>query len=154
MNEYEEKLKTFLAEQNIDAEHLHFQESVHTVEEACKAANAQPDDFVKTICMVAADGTTIGAIVPGSFRASTSRVAKALEIERPRVATPEEALERTGFLVGGTPPFGYEAIILMDPLVLERETVYVGGGAPSALTKISVKELQRVTNARVVRVRK
>jgi Cys-tRNA(Pro)/Cys-tRNA(Cys) deacylase len=154
MKEYEEKLKQFLQLNNVEAEHIHFSETVHTVEDACKVVNAQPDDFIKTICMVAGDGSVIGAIVLGSCRASTSRVSKALNIERPDVATPEQVLDVTGYLVGGTPPFGYEATFLLDPLVMEREFVYVGGGSPSALVKISIKELKRVNHGVVVRVRK
>ena len=153
MNQYEEKLKKCILENNIHAEHLHFENSVHTVEDACREANAQPDDFIKTICMLAVD-KIICAIVLGSDRASTERVAKALNIERPHVATPEEALERTGYIVGGTPPFGYEATFLIDPKVMEKEIVYAGGGTPNALIKINTKELQKANNGKVVRVRK
>lgn len=154
MNEYEEKLKKFLKENNIQAEHIHFDKSVHSVEDACREANAKPDDFVKTICMITNYGKTIGAIVPGSCRASTSRVAKALNIERPNVATPEQALEKTGYIVGGTPPFGYNAVFLIDPLVMEKEVLYAGGGTPNALIRISPKEMQKANNGTIVRVRK
>ncbi|MBI4121843.1 MAG: YbaK/EbsC family protein [Parcubacteria group bacterium] len=154
MNPYEEKLKQFLQANNIQAEHIHFDQSVHSVEDACKATSAQPDDFVKTICMIGAQGQTIAALVLGSYRASTTKVAQALNIERPNIASPEQALEKTGYQVGGTPPLGYEATFLIDPLVMEKEFVYVGGGAPSALVKISTKELQRVVNGTVARVRK
>ncbi len=154
MKEYEEKMKKFLCDNSMSAEHITFDKSVHTVEEACAEAKASPDDFVKTICMVGSSGETIGALVLGSNRASTKRVAKALESEKPNVASPEEVLERTGFLVGGTPPFGYEAVILIDPLVIEKEYVYIGGGSPQALVKISTKELLAVTKGKVVRVRK
>lgn len=154
MDGYEEKLKKFLQANNIKAEHLHFKKSVHSVEDACREANAQPDDFVKTICMIAKNGKVISAIVLGSYRASTERVAKALNIERPDVATPEQALQKTGYLVGGTPPFGYEATFLIDSKVMEKETVYAGGGTPNALIKISPKEIQRVNHGVVIRVRK
>ncbi len=154
LNNYEEKLKKFLQKNNIKGEHLHFEESVHTVEDACREANAQPDDFVKTICMITNDGKVICALVLGSYRASTERVAKALNTERPQVATPEQALEKTGYLVGGTPPFGYKATFLIDTKVMEKETVYVGGGTPNALVKISPKEVQRINQGIIVRVRK
>lgn len=154
MNQYEEKLKDFLQTSGIEAEHIHFDETVHTVEDACRAAHAEPDDFVKTICMIDDQQRVIGALVPGSHRASTSRVAKALDIERPRVATPEEALEKTGYLVGGTPPFGYNATFVIDPMITEKEYVYVGGGAPSALVKISTTELLKVVKGKIIRVRK
>ncbi len=152
--QYEEKLKKWIVENNVKAEHIHFENSVHTVEDACKEANAQPDDFVKTICMIAIDGTVIGAIVLGSDRASTERVGKVLNIERPSVATPEKILEKTGYIVGGTPPFGYEAIFLIDQKVMEKDIVYAGGGTPNALIRISMKELQKTNEAEVVRIRK
>ena len=154
MNEYEEKLKRFLHGHNIQGEHLHFEKSVHTVEDACRETKAQPDDFVKTICMITNDGKVIGALVLGSYRASTERVAKALNIEKPHVATPKEALEKTGYLVGGTPPFGYEATFLIDPKVIEKDIVYVGGGTPNALVRISPKEVQRINQGIIVRVQK
>ena len=127
---------------------------MYTVEDACREAKAEPDDFMKTICMISSDNKTIGAVVLGLYRASTSRVGKALKIERLNVATPEQVLKTTEYLVGGTPPFGYEVTFLIDPLVLEKDFVYVGGGAPSALVKISTKELLKVSEAKVVRVRK
>ncbi len=154
MNQYEQKLKKFLSENKINCEHLHFNKSVHTVEDACREAHTTPDDFVKTICMIADDGKVIGAIVLGSCRASTERVAKALNIERPQVATPEQALEKTGYLVGGTPPFGYEATFLIDTKVMERDVVYAGGGTPNALIRISPKEIQRINHAIMARIRK
>lgn len=154
MNEYEENLKKFLTANKIKGEHLHFEKSVHTVEDASREANAQPDDFVKTICMITNDGKVIGAIVLGSYRASTERVAKALNIERPHVATPEQALDKTGYPIGGTPPFGYEATFLIDTKVMEKDVVHAGGGTPNALVKISPKEMQRINHATIVRIRK
>ncbi len=163
---YEQKLKKWMAENNVKAEHISFEKSVHTVEEACREANANPDDFVKSICMIttgsrsedllrpSGDGKTIIAIVLGSDRASTERVAKALDIERPRVANPEQATEKTGYITGGTPPFGYDAIFLIDPKVMEKETVYAGGGTPNSLIRISPQELQKANKAQIVRVRK
>jgi len=83
MKEYEEKLKGFIAEHNIEAEHLSFEQSCHSVEDAAKAVGADPDQFVKSICMTDDDSELIVAIVKGEDRASTKRVAKALGIEDP-----------------------------------------------------------------------
>ena len=83
MNQYEEKLKKFLQDNNIQGEHLSFNQSCHSVEEAAKAANVNTDDFVKNICMIDSTGNLIVAIVKGEDRASTSRVEKALNIGRP-----------------------------------------------------------------------
>ena len=154
MNEYEEKLKAVIHKNNIHAEHLSFEQSCHSVEEAANSANASPEDFVKNICMIDSAGNLIVAIVKGEDRASTSRVASALNIERPRIANPDEILKKTGYPCGGTPSFGYEARFLIDPKVMEKEIVYSGGGSQNSLVKISTKELQRANNGSVVRVRK
>ena len=74
-------------------------------------------------------------------------------IERPRIAEADEMMELTGYPVGGIPAFGYEATFLMDPKVLENEKVYSGGRSTTALTYMSTKEIQRVNNAKVARLR-
>lgn len=154
MREYEEKLKAIIEEERIDAEHLSFDRSCHSVAEAALTVGAEPEDFVKSICMVDRDGRAIVAIVKGEDRASTSRMARALGIPRPRIASPEEMLELTGFPVGGTPGFGFDAVFLVDPRVLEREEVYLGGGSDMALVKMGTSELVRANGGRVVRVRR
>ena len=154
MNEYEEKLKQFLCENNIQGEHLSFSQSCHTVEEAANAVNANVDDCVKNICMIDSNGNLIIAIVNGEDSASTKRVGKVLNIERPRLATPEEILEKTGYPCGGTPSFGYNAKFLIDTKVMEKEVVYSSGGSESSLLKIKSKELQRANNGQIVRIRR
>ena len=154
MNEYEVKLKRYLAKHQIEAEHLSFQQSCHSVAEAALASGASAEDFVKSICMIDGQGRLIVAIVKGEDRASTSRVAKALAIERPRIATPEEILDKTGYLCGGTPSFGYPAIFLVDPRVMEKTIIYTGGGSQSSLTTITPQEMLRANQGRVVRVRR
>lgn len=90
MNEYEEKLKKYILENKIQAEHLSFNQSCHSVEEAALAANVTTDEFVKNICMIDSSGNLIVAIVKGEDRASTTKVGEILKIERPRTATQEE----------------------------------------------------------------
>ncbi len=154
VNEYEEKIKEFIRKDGIQAEHISFKQSCHSVEEAANAANASPEDFVKNICMIDSDRNLIVAIVNGEDRASTSRVATALDIERPRTANPDEILEKTGYPCGGTPSFGYNAKFLIDPKVMDMGFVYSGGGSQNSLVKISTKELQKANNGIILRVRK
>ena len=154
MNEYEEKLKTFMRENGIPGEHLSFAQSCHSVEEAAKAANADRRDFVKNICMVDSQGNLLVAIVKGEDRASTSRIGKSLKIERPRIATPEEILEKTGYPCGGVPSFGYKGTFLIDPKVMEKEIIYSSGGSENSLLRISSKDLQKANNGRIIKIRK
>lgn len=154
MNQYEERLKQYIHKQRIKAEHLSFTQSCHSVEEAAKTANANSDAFVKNICLIDGNDNLIVAIVKGEDKVSTTNVAKALNIEKPRIAAPEEILIRTGYPCGGTPSFGYKAIFLIDPRVMEKEVVYSGGGSEKSLVKIATVELQKANRGTIVRIRK
>jgi Cys-tRNA(Pro)/Cys-tRNA(Cys) deacylase len=155
MDQYEEKLKSFIKERSMQCEHMVFSQSCHSVEEAARAARADPEDFVKNICMVDSEGRPIIAIVKGEDRASTSRVARVLGLdERPRTATPEEILEKTGYPCGGVPSFGCDAEYLIDPRVMEKQYVWTSGGSEMSLIRISPEDLQKANKGRVVRIRK
>ena len=154
MEQFEEKIKEYIKKHNLAAEHLSFTVSCHSVEEAAQAVKASRDDFVKNICMIDSQGSLIVAIVKGEDRASTERVAKALNIERPRLANPDEILEKSGFPCGGTPSFGFNATFLVDERVMEKDVVFTGGGSQQSLVKIPTKELIKANNGKIARIRK
>jgi Cys-tRNA(Pro)/Cys-tRNA(Cys) deacylase len=154
MNPYEQKLLLFIEEHDIQAEHLSFEQSCRSVAEAAQAVNASPEDLVKNICLIDTHGQPVIAIVKGEDRVSTSRIAQALTIDPPRMATAEEILEKTGYPCGGTPSFGYQATFLIDPRVMEKEVVFTGGGSETSLVKIAPQELVRANKGTVVRIRK
>lgn len=154
MDKYKEKLKKYMKENKIIGEHLSFNQSCHSVEDAAKTANANINDFVKNICMIDPNRNLIVAIVKGEDKASISQIGKALNIERPRIANQEEILQKTGYPCGGTPSFGYNAKFLIDTKVMEKDIIYTGGGSENSLVKIATKELQRANNGKIVRIRK
>ena len=154
MNSYEKRLRTYIEEQHIQAEHLSLNQPCHTVAEAARAVNATPEDLVKNICLVDTSGHLITAIVKGEDRVSTSRIAKTLAKDTLRLAAPEEILEKTGYPCGGTPSFGYQATFLIDPRVMEREIVFTGGGSETSLVKIRTEELVRANQGTIVPIRK
>ena len=154
LNPYEEKLKAFMEENGITGEHLTFSQSCHSVAEAAEAAGVTHRDFVKSICMVDGEGNLVVGIVKGEDRASTSRVAKILNIGTVRTATPDEVFEKTGYPCGGTPSFGYPARFVVDPKVMEKEFVFMGGGSETSLVKIRPSEIIKGNSADIVRIRK
>ena len=113
-----------------------------------------PEHFVKNICMTDVQGQVIVAIVKGEDRASTSRVAKVLQIERVGTMTPDEMLAKTGYPCGGTPSFGFAATFLIDPRVMQKDEVYTGGGSETALVRVSPQALLRANEGKVVRIRR
>ena len=154
MHTSEQRLQAYLLEQHIPAEHLSFDQPCHSVAEAALAVNASPEELVKNICLLDSDGQLITAIVKGEDRVSVSRIAKTLQRDGLRLATPEEILAKTGYPCGGTPSFGYQAMFLIDPRVMEKEIVYTGGGSETSLVKISTEELVRANQGTILRIRK
>ncbi|MGI6124976.1 MAG: aminoacyl-tRNA deacylase [Acetivibrionales bacterium] len=152
--EYEDKLKQYIDRNGVSAKHYIFDETCHSVQEAASAANASPEKFIKSICMLKPDGELVVAIVKGEDRASTSRVAKALGVDEAKIASPEEILEKTGYICGGVPAFGYDAVYLIDPKVMDMDMIFTGGGSPYSLLEISAKEMYRLNNGQVVRIRR
>ncbi len=138
----------------IEGEHHTFSKSCHSVAEAAAAAGVTPEDFVKSICMVDGEERLIVGIVKGEDRASTSRVSKALNVSAVRTATPDEVFEKTGYPCGGTPSFGYPARFFVDPKVMEKEFVYMGGGSETSLVKIKPSEIIKGNGGEVLRIRK
>lgn len=154
VNVGEEKLKQFIATHHVQAEHLSFAHSCHSVAEAAETAGAEPENFVKNICLTDAQGSVIVAIVKGEDRASTTRVAKALGVKQVRTMVPEEVTAKTGYPCGGTPSFGFAAQFLVDPRVMEKELVYTGGGSETSLVRLSPQILLRANEGKIVRIRR
>ncbi|GMU42004.1 MAG: hypothetical protein AMXMBFR23_28700 [Chloroflexota bacterium] len=151
---FEQRLVEDMAARGIRGDHLVFGQSCHSVAEAAEVAGAQPTDFVKSICLVGADGGLIVAVVKGEDRASGSRAAKLVGVPSARPATPDEMLSLTGYPCGGTPPFGYVARFLVDERVLETPVVYGGGGSERSLVRLASAELVRANGGHVGRVRR
>ena len=153
MTNEEEKLKRFLKEHGIKAEHLRFGETLHTVQDTLRVAGAELKHVTKTMIFKGPDGKTVAAMVPAEFRVSVSCLSKATGLEKLELANADEAYGMTGYPVGGMPFFGYEAVLVIDPKVFEQDHIYTGGGSTFSLTRISTQELKRVANPIVRRIR-
>jgi prolyl-tRNA editing enzyme YbaK/EbsC (Cys-tRNA(Pro) deacylase) len=154
MNVFDEKLIAYMAENHIQAEHLIFKESCHSVEEAAIAANATPHDFVKNICMLDDQDHLIVAIVKGEDKTDLSKIKTILGVKKLRTATADEILKHSGYICGGVPSFGYKATFFIDTKVMDNAIVYTGGGSQNSLVRISPHDLLNANGGQVTDIRK
>ncbi len=138
-------IREFIEENSVKCEFLEFRESCHSVKEAAKAANANPSDFVKNVCLIS-DNKPVVVIVKGENRVSLVKVKEFLGKEV-KIEKCKKVLEITGFPCGGIPSFGFNAVFLIDNNVLEKKFVYSSGGTENSLIKISPEEIVRVSSA-------
>lgn len=108
-------------------------------------------------CIVVASRTEprryCACLVLSSDRLDVNRtVRKLLGVRRASFAPPEETAELTGMLIGGVTPFGLpgDLPLYIDPAVLERDWVVVGGGSRSKKVKVEPEVFARLPHAEVI----
>lgn len=146
-------LADYIEQHEIEAEILHLRAETPTVAAAADAAGVRPEQIVKSVLFIA-DGRPVLVITNGLTRIQRKRLADALDMSRRRVkmADGEQVQSITGYEIGAVPPFGHPLKLdtLLDRGVLQQEEVLGGGGETNALMRVTVGELQRVTDGRVV----
>jgi len=146
-------LQKFIDNENISAEILTMDGHTPTVEDAARELNVAPGQIIKSLVFKVRDEPIL-VINNGLARVDRRKLAKYLEVGRKwaRFATPEQALEITGFVVGSMPPFGHLTHMrtLVDSAVSNQEVIFGGGGDINAMMRLTPAELLRVTGAEVV----
>jgi len=154
MREYEEKLRKYILENSIDAEQFVYEDICHSAEDAAVAAGTTLENIVKNICLVDPEGNLIVAILKGDDKFDLKKITEFLSIKKLKTATPEQILEKTGYICGGVPSFSYPATFIIDTRVMESDFVFTGGGSQFSLVKISPEALKKANSGNIVDIRK
>jgi prolyl-tRNA editing enzyme YbaK/EbsC (Cys-tRNA(Pro) deacylase) len=131
------------------AEVRHFPEGTKTADDAAAAIGCPVSAIVKSLVFVVGHGETeepVVALVPGDLRLDTGRLAEAAGGDRSRRATLEEVRDATGYVAGGTPPFGHARAlrVFADPSLRRNDPVWAAAGTPTTVFPISLTELDRL----------
>lgn len=148
-------LQQFIDQHQITATILPMAEHTLTVPDAARALNVDETQIIKSLVFVA-NGKPLLVINNGVARVDRRKVAQRLGVNRKKVkfATPEQALEITGYVVGSMPPFGHRQPLptFVDPAITKLETIFGGGGDIDAMMRLTPAELLRVTFAELLDV--
>lgn len=149
---YQETLKQFISQNNIQAEFVPVDGSCHSVEDTARVLGVEPRQVVKNICLVDETENLYIAILRGDTRLDKEKLKQLFKLSKLSMATKEQVLKLTGYPVGGVPPFGYVARFILDEKVKDMDFVYTGAGDDLALLKISVESLLIANNAAVASI--
>ena len=148
-------LQDYIDTHQIEAAILSMDEHTLTVPDAARALNVAPEQIIKSLVFMA-HGKPILVINNGTAKVDRKKVAKRLGVSRKKLkfATPEQALEITGYIVGSMPPFGHRQQLqtFIDPAITEPDTIFGGGGDIDAMMRLTPNELLRVTGGEVLAV--
>lgn len=125
-----------------------------TAEEAAAACGCAVAQIVKSLVFVGAESERpYILLVSGKNRVNEKGIAAVLgeKLNRPNA---EFVRDLTGFAIGGIPPFGHSTRLtpVLDPDLLEYETVWAAAGTPNAVFAVAPQALAEATAAAILKV--
>jgi Cys-tRNA(Pro) deacylase len=109
---------------------------------------------VKTLIMEDDRKNPLIVLMHGDLEVSTKNLARLINAKTVRPCTPEVAHKHSGYVVGGTSPFGTRKTmpVYMEETILNLPKIYINGGKRGYLVGIDPGELVRVLKPALVRV--
>ena len=109
---------------------------------------------VKTLVMEDDTRTPLIVLMHGDLKVSTKELARIIGVKTVAPCNPDTANRHSGYMVGGTSPFGTrkKMPVYMEETILELPTIYINGGRRGYLVGIAPKEVVRVLAPTLVKV--
>ena len=122
--------------------------------ESARQLGLDEHHVVKTLVMQDQDAKPLIVLMHGDRKVSTKELARQIGCKRVETCKPETANRHTGYLVGGTSPFGTRKPmpVYVERTVLDLALVYINGGRRGYLVGIHPHDLLRVLQAKLVDV--
>jgi Cys-tRNA(Pro) deacylase len=110
--------------------------------------------LVKTLVMEDEERRPMLVLMHGDLEVSTKELARLLKVKRIEPCAPETAQRHTGYMVGGTSPFGTRKAmpVYMEETILDLPKIYINGGKRGFLLGMDPREVVRVLRPVPVRV--
>ncbi len=98
--------------------------------------------MIKTLVMEV-DRKPLIILMHGDMQVSTKSLARQLDVKEVIPCRPDIAQKHTGYMVGGTSPFGTrkELKVYIEKTITELETVYINGGKRGVILEIKREDL-------------
>ena len=130
-------------------------DSTRTAQEAADRAGCELGQIVKSLIFKGKDsGKPILILTSGANRVDEQRIS---EYAGEAIGRADADFVRavTGFAIGGVPPFGHVQKLetYFDEDFLKYETIWAAAGTPNAIFEVKTADLQKITDAKVARVK-
>jgi Cys-tRNA(Pro)/Cys-tRNA(Cys) deacylase len=124
--------------------------------ETAERLQVPPEMVFKTIVITQkSPGKPVLALVPGPMEVDLKLVAEALKAKKVFLPTQAEAEALTGLQAGGISPLALinkGFLVLLDASAEAFQEIHVSGGQRGLNIRLPVKDLVKLTNARVVKI--
>jgi prolyl-tRNA editing enzyme YbaK/EbsC (Cys-tRNA(Pro) deacylase) len=148
-------VRAHLEELGVDAELMPCDPELADTARFCEAYGIPPEDSANTIVVVGKSEPPryAACVVLATTRLDVNRtVRKRFGTRKASFASAEETRVLTGMLIGGVTAFGLPADlpIWVDPAVMERPSVVLGGGSRSWKVRVAPDQLRKLAAMEVV----
>lgn len=125
-----------------------YPDGTKTATDAAAAIGCHVSAIVKSLLFMVDDEPVL-VLMSGDRRVDPGKLAALHGAERVRRASLDEVRTHTGYVAGGTPPFGHPAPITIyaDDSLRRNAAVWAAGGTPTTVFEIDLGQLAAVTNA-------
>jgi Cys-tRNA(Pro) deacylase len=134
----------FLREKKVEfVPHLYDYVEKGGAKESARQLGVDIHAVVKTLVLETNEKKPLIVLMHGDKEVSTKSLARFLNVKSVEPATPEKASKLTGYLVGGTSPFGTRTKmpVYAEATIFELDKIYINGGKRGFLVEISPDEL-------------
>jgi Cys-tRNA(Pro) deacylase len=155
-----EKTPITPAVRQLRAEKVEFTDHLYAYEEkggtAVSARELGLDEHcvIKTLIMEDETKKPLIILMHGDLQVSTKELARIIGVKQISPCTPETAQKHSGYLVGGTSPFGThrQMPVYLEETIAGLETIYINGGKRGYLVGMAPSELVRTLKSAMVHV--
>ena len=136
----------------IYSEHLYDYVENGGTAESSRQLGVDEHHVVKTLIMEDDTAQPLVVLMHGDLQVSTKNLARQIGAKKVQNCKPEVAQRHSGYLVGGTSPFGTKKAmpIYVEATVLELPRIYINGGQRGYLVGIDPRVLVTLLGARPV----
>ena len=119
---------------------------------SARELNVDEHCVVKTLIVEDEHGKPLIVLMHGDCKVSTKELARQIGCKKVEPCKPEVANRHTGFLVGGTSPFGTKKTmpVFIEKSLLDLPLSYINGGRRGYLVGIHPHDILRTLQARPV----
>ena len=122
--------------------------------ESAKQLGIDEHAVVKTLVFETNDKKPLLVLMHGDREVSTKNLARFLGVKSIDPASPERASKLTGYLVGGTSPFGTKTKlpVYAERSIFELERIYINGGKRGFLVSMEPRNVLEVLDTKEIDV--
>jgi Cys-tRNA(Pro) deacylase len=136
------------------SEHLYRYEEHGGTKVSARELGVEEHAVIKTLVMEDEKGLPLIILMHGDREVSTKELARQIGAKSVQPCKPEVANRHSGYLVGGTSPFGTRKAmpIHAEATIFDLPRIYLNGGSRGFLVGLDPKDLDRVLKVNRVRV--